>query len=332
LDPWRKLVALNSPFWGVAGNAFYLLIQNYAPPYVPWSKEWNQTMEHFTQTRAGLHFASFQDFCQMPTCLSEQTSGLGLILCLLVPASIYWTWRWRRKNPAPRAASAFNWQTRLLWWTPWGLLLLFMAKVGTIETARLLSPYYPFLFPLMLVQAGTPVLVRQRWWQRFALLAMTTTAILLLMLPSRPLWPAGTILNQLARQHPEDSFILHLKSFYSGPEIDGLSRNAFAAVLPANEPVIGYATDIRGLEPGLWRPFYRRVERVLPDDSRPRLDALGIRYVVVDPEFLTLKDCSIEQLMQQYDARLVERLVVPMGWKAPPIYVYLIRLNSTPAS
>jgi hypothetical protein len=327
MDPWIKLVELHSPFWGVVGNTFYLLIQNFAPPFLPFYEKWNEAMQRFVQTPLGMHFASFQSFCQLPSFLTEQTAGLGLTICLLLLVSIFWTWRWRRKNFSSCAVSIFNCQIFLLWLTPWGLLFLFMAQVGTIETARLISPYYPFLLPLILVQTGASVLIRQRWWHALGLFVMFSTAVLLILSPVRPLWPATTLLNKLGQRSANSKIILRARSFYSAPEINLVQRRAFQQTLPPNEPLIGYATDIRGLEPTLWRPFTRRVERILPKDTRQHLDEFGIHYVVVDEPFLKLADCSIEQFMRRYDARLIDKITLSRGWNRAPEYVYLIRLN-----
>lgn len=51
---------LDSPFWGIIGNAFCIPLQNLLPPVFPWVESWNATMEHFVQTPFGSHFASFE--------------------------------------------------------------------------------------------------------------------------------------------------------------------------------------------------------------------------------------------------------------------------------
>jgi hypothetical protein len=328
MDPWRKLVELNSPYWGVIGNVFYLLAQNFATPFLPFYEKWNGGMQRFIQTPLGMHFASFESFGKLPSFLTEQTAGLGLMVCLFLLVSIFWTWRWRSRKSVVVSAPVANFQIHLLRLVPWCLLLLFMAKIGTIETARLLSPYYPYLLPVMLAQKGHQQLVRQRCWQRFGLLAMLSAAAILILSPARPLWPAFTVLADLQQCHPESKVISRLRSFYSTSEIDLVERRPFQEELPAAEHLIGYATDIRGLEPGLWRPFTRQVERVLPDDSRQFLQQRGIHYVVVDEPFLTLSSCTIGQLMQNYDAQLIDQLALSRGWHQAPEYVYLIRLNS----
>jgi hypothetical protein len=170
-------------------------------------------------------------------------------------------------------------------------------------------------------------LVRQSWWQRLALLTMCVTVFMLVISPIRPLLPIKTISDQLSGLFPNSRLIARADSFYAASELTLRYRWAFRASLPPEEPVVGYATSSWGLELGLWRPFQTRVERVLPDDTRPSLEALGIHYLVVDPPFLGLTDCSIEQLMKKYDAVLVEKVVFPRGRKRPPDYFYVLRLN-----
>jgi hypothetical protein len=328
MDPWARLVALNSPFWGIAGNTFYLLAQNFAPPFIPFYEKWNATMQQFLQTPTGAHFAAFESFAKLPPSLTEQTAGLGLMLCLLVLASMIWIACSRRINFPASAGAKFNWQIRLLWLTPWGLLILFAATVGSIETARLLSPYYPFLLPLILVPTSMTILTRQRWWQTFGLLTMLSAAAILIFPPTRPLWPAETALNHLQKNHPQSDFIARLKSFYSTTEINFALRHAFQSELPPTERVVGYATDIRGLEPTLWIPFTRQVKRILPGDTSLDLRRQDIHYVVVDGPFPQLAGGDIDQLLKRYDARIISQIEIPKGFRQHAFdYVYLLRLN-----
>jgi hypothetical protein len=327
MDPWGKLVELDSPFWGVIGNAISLMVQNFAPPFIPFYQNWNEAMQRFVQTPLGMHFASFESFCKLPSSLTEQSAGLGLMLCPFLIGSLFWTWRWRRQQGSLASTPITQLQIHLLRLVPWGLLLLFMAKVGGFETARMLSPYYPFLLPCMLAQSGHLQLSHRRWWQRLGLLVMLSATALLILSPSRPLWPASTMLTALQQRHPESRLILRLRSYYSTAEIMLIQRRPFQNDLPPAEHLIGYATDIRCLELGLWQPFTRQVERVLPGDTREDFLRQGIHYIVVEKSFLNVAGCTLDQYLMRYNAQVVGKLALPQGLGRLPEYVYLIRLN-----
>jgi hypothetical protein len=323
---WQS-VSNQSPFWGVIGNAFCLTLQQMAPPFFPGYESWNDRMLRFVQTPWGRHFSSFEFFGRLTAFPTEQTAGLGFMVFLLLAASAFWTWRWKRKNsdrPPPRN---LGWQVYWLRFAPWGLLLLFMAKVSSMESARLLSPYYPFLLPAALGQAGAAFLVRKRWWQRLGLLSMAVTGLLLVLSPIRPLFPVETLTGALLRQFNHSRILARAQSYYQAPEINGVMRRFFQRVLPPEEPVIGYATTVMGLEPALWQPNHQRVERVRPDDSAEYLKQKAVRYVVVDSAFLTAANTSIEELMRRFDARPVDQLELSQGWNKPPTPVYLIRVS-----
>lgn len=326
---WQS-IELRSPFWGIVGNAFSLPLQQYSPPFFFCYQSWNDLMARFVNTPLGSHFSAFENFGHLKAFPTEISAGLGFMIGLLLPVSIFWHCRWNRQRGCSASKPVIHWNIFLLRVTPWALLLLFMAKVSAMESARQLAPYYPFLLPAVLVLIGMPVLVRKRWWQRFGLLSMATTAALMILSPSRPLWPAGTFFGLLAHYHSHSNLIARAQSYYQAPEINDAMRHVFQKTLPADEPVVGYATTVMALEPGLWRPFQRRVERVRPDDPREYLEHLGIHYVVVENPFLRAAGISIEELMRHYDARLIDKIALSSGWNKPPSYIYLIRLNSNP--
>jgi hypothetical protein len=123
----------DSPFWGVAGNAFWIPASNLLPPIFPWADGWNAMMRSFAATDLGAKFHSFEAFGYTYRAAAEQYSGLGFgvsWLFVISAAALL-----GRRN-TPRKASLLN---RLLWWTPWLGLLVFMAKVGINQNPRYLA-------------------------------------------------------------------------------------------------------------------------------------------------------------------------------------------------
>jgi hypothetical protein len=211
---------------------------------------------------------------------------------------------------------------------PWALLLLFMAKVETFENARYLAPYYAFLFPTILISAGQNLAVRQRCWQRLALLSMLSAVAVLMVARSRPLFPAVTLTARLKESHPQSKFLTHLWLSYAWLESIGEQRNYFQKDLPPEERVVGYATIAGCSEPGLWLPFgSRRVVRVLAGDTPEQLRALGIHYLLVEDIALAAAQMTIEQWGQRYAAQRVDQLEFLEDPYRPPGHLYLMRLN-----
>jgi hypothetical protein len=327
--PWPRL-QLQSPVWGMLGNAFCLPVQNLAPPIFPFYEAWNSAMEHFLGTPLGAHFRQFEGFGHL-TAYPARDSGLGLFLWTLLALSCFVAWR--RKSLATKNAALApdgHWTIPVLRWVPWLMLLALMAKMGTINSARHLAAYYPFLLPSLLAAGGHSWLSRRKWWQIASVATMLATATFVILSPLLPLWPAATVLDALERRHPDSHVLLRLRSFYSTPEILRAVRHPFVQSLPPDERVVGYATDAQGLEPGLWRPFTRRVERVLPGDTPEELSQRGIRYVVVDDFFCRLGDGNLDHLLTRYQGRLADTMSVPLGLGRPPAHYYLIQLAPTP--
>ena len=146
-----------NPFWGVIGNAFCIPVQNLLPPfynllppfYSYWPALWNEMMRYFLQTSFGAHFASFENFGFLSDVyyhgISEGNAGLGLGICIMIFAALREIRRLQKTSATTETVVEPVPFLRLLRLAPWGLLLIFMAKVGTFENARQLAPYYACL-------------------------------------------------------------------------------------------------------------------------------------------------------------------------------------------
>lgn len=298
---WR--LKLDSPFWGIVGNAFCLLLQNLEPPFFPWSAAWNRLMHRFVQTPFGTHFGSFENFGQIRPGISEASAGIGLAIVLMALLSIWAAIKFRRAAIPPPGGSLTQRALRL---TPWLLLLVFMAKDGGVAPARHSAAYYVFLCPSFLAARGQEILTRNAWWQKAVVACMVVAAGLLVVNVDRPLFPAETLLGRLAARHPQSRSLALLQSAYEMPrEVEKLKRD-LQAQLPANEPVIGFA-GVGNLEtePLLWQPWgLRRVEWVLPRDTPQELSARGIHFVVIESS--PSPQCrNLDQWMTRYHARII---------------------------
>ena len=318
---------LHTPFWGIIGNTFSLTVQNLMPPVFPQADQWNELMERFVRTPFGSHFRSFSHFGTLghdTHSVNETNAGIGAGICLLTGLTLLAAWRLRR-SPGGSAGETRP-PGRFLRLVPWFLLLIFMAKVGTVQSARHLSPYYILLFPLLLCQPGISRVVRQRWWQLTSLGLMLVTLIMVAMIRERPLFPAQTLSQYLIRTFPNSTLPPRIANTFSG----GLERDKFltflAAKLPAGEPTIGYAVFMEAQEPCLWRPWGQRtVVRVMPADKPADWQAAGVHYIVMESFYLNAIKQNLADWLKQNHGVLTADYIRNAAQKVPP-HVYLIRL------
>ena len=329
-----------NPFWGIIGNAFCIPAQNLLPPFYnllpPFygysTQIWNELMRHFLHTSFGSHFTSFENFGFMSDFyhgVSEGNAGIGFGVCVLILFSSWKLFKIHRPVQPGKRPQFFC----LLRAAPWGLLLVFMAKVGTFENARQLAPYYVLLFPIFLIRAGHSDLVRRQNWQRLGLLTMAVTCILTATLSERPLFPAKTIYQALHEKFPgcqliSDEFFRYVKSKYQEMVA---RRNYLQTSLPADRTAVGYyAGNLSVDETGIWLAnSQRQVEDITPGDSAERLRSLGIHYAILDGAAVSNTVGTIGQWLEKYDARLVGDYTFPKPVliKPPPPDLYLVRLN-----
>lgn len=319
---------VDSPVWGIIGNTFCLTVQNLKPPVFPWANGWNAAMQHFVHTPAGAHFASFESFALLDNSTRESNAGIGLGVCLLVVISLGWA-RKLKSAADQRGGVETGRQNRMLRLAPWGLLLLFMATVGTYQNARQLAPYYVFLFPSLLVASGHARLVRQTAWQWLACSVMAITVLLLVVSRGHPLFPAQTLFGWWQKKYPHSRIATRLAASYATQTFWQTQVNAFQNDLPPGETTIGYYSTFNCIvEPGLWSPFgSRRVERVLPGETKAQLRQRRIVCVIVDEQALLHSNQSIGEWLQVYDAELVKEVAFMTQWKQPLRHLYLIHLN-----
>lgn len=320
---------LNSPIWGIMGNSFCLTIQNLLPPFFPWADAWNASMRHFLQTPIGQHFSAFEAFGHVRHSVSDNSAGIGLGIGLLLLISLAAA-GWRQRTGVPRAAELSiraEKPAQVLRLTPWLLLLLFMAKVGTFENARQLSPYYVFLFPALLVMPALEILRRKTWWQWLLLLVMLGTAVMLVTSRSRPLFPAQTLLAHFQNKYPQSERVAKMAKSYALPSAYANNRNLFLKSIPPGESEVGFATTFGGSEVGLWLPLGRPgVERVLPEDNADQLRREQIHYVVVDDLTLIAQEKTLAQWLVQYHGELIDQRAFYEDPYRPPVGLYLVHL------
>ena len=319
---WGPAQELPSAFWGIIGNAFYLVVQNFLPPFFPWASAWNQAMNHFLQTPLGSHFATFESFGRLNRSVSPVSAGIGVHIVIVVLVSIFSVLK-LRGTVLPLARPAIvGW----LRWTPWLALLLFMAKVGACQSAWYLAAYYPLLALALLLQPGMARLVRCYWWQRLVLLLMTATLVFMSYNCGRTFIPSSVFARLQAGPRP--GFVKVLDDYYQ-TRLSVATYWEFTSRHSADKAVVGYATICGALEPGMWRPWgHGRVERILPDDAPEEVRVRGIRHVVIEDAALEENHETIEQWLKRFNASLLDQMTYSTDPGAPRFHLYFARLAS----
>ena len=319
---------LHSPLWGFIGNIFCLTAQNFKPPVFPVFNSWNAAMGHFLQTPLGAHFAGFESFGRLSFGVAESSAALGAGICLLTLISIFAARRRQKIKTAGAAKSADRWLW-LLRWTPWAMLVVFMAKVGTFENGRYLAPYYIFLFPSLLFLPGQSALVRRCWWRSCALLVMVLAAMLLVVSRDRPLFPAQTIASRLEARYPDSTFVSKIAHTYSSTADFANERSFLRRNLPEHI-LLGYAANAGEAESSMWLPYgTRQVQRILPGDTPEQLRSAGIHYAVVESSFLGKTNETVQQWLARYDGVLMKQWEFLGDPYEPPERYYLVRLQDS---
>lgn len=272
-------IRLENPAYGLLGNGLQLAAGNAQPPVWPASGKVNRAFDQFQRSDFGQELKQRYPrfgllWGEMAT---EETAGLGLglsglALWILLAAFRRGGWRLpKRSDPGFWIGAAALLAT-----------LVFCAKMGSESAPRLAAPYYPFLLIPLLRLPVNDWLVRQRGWRVLAVLAAASALPPLILTPSRPLWPAPSVLHTLASRSPESAALRRALLVYG----TYAQRHDYLAPLKTHLPpdleVVGFIPTGNDLETTVWKPYgSRRVIEILtpaPDD--PALAGLRGGYLI----------------------------------------------------
>jgi len=317
---------IHKPLIGIAGNSANLILQNLPLPVMPLPHETGEKIarEFLPQTFLAAFDGNFETYFGSHWGSGIQTedgAGLGFGFCLLIPASLLAALFYRRRfagGPA-RIALARN-QRIILLILPWISLMAYMTAAGMAEAARLVTPYYALLLPLLLACPAHELIVRQRWWRWSALAIFLMAFFLLILSPPRPLFPAQTVFKHF---NPKNAFLARseISYFENFQRHDALG--AARDLLPKQIGAVGFVSGGNDIETSLWLPYgSRQVEDVLPSDGAADLRARGIQYVVLAGETLAARGETLDGWLKKYDAKKIGQVsivrtmppYVPAGW------------------
>jgi hypothetical protein len=201
-------------------------------------------------------------------------------------------------------------------------------KTGMVTPERLITPYYPLLLPALLIGAGQSRIVRRRWWQISAAGVLALALAALVVNPSRPLWPAQTVLSRLAAAHPGNPQLLRAQTVYA---VYARRSDPLAVVrqwFPRGLKVIGFMGTDDDLDISLWKPYgSRHVEPFLVEDSPEKIRDLGIEYAVVSGLDLDARGTTLADWLQKSGAQLLNTTTATMTVSQGPQTWYFVRFK-----
>jgi hypothetical protein len=261
-------IQVQKPLAGILGNGLQLGLQSLEPPFLPLAHSaavwvWDRFPERL-QTILKKDFPCFVvGFGELP---QEESAGVGIGITVIGIISLVAALRDRRRNPARPTVLAGS-QGLGIGLLTWVALLVYMLKLGSEATSRLIAAYYPLLLLPLLLNPAQSFLVRQRRYKTLAVCVAMIALMAVILTPSRPLWPAEGFFDWAAHRVPKNALIERGKLVYS---IYYSRNDLFASIrqsIPPSVPVIGLIEGGDDAESSLWRPFgARRVTHVLEGD------------------------------------------------------------------
>ncbi len=322
------------PLQGIVVNLINAPIQNLAPPVFPLAGLWNRWFpslfpESFMASLAKSFEGSAARF-GLSDIQGEEWAGIGLGITALWLGSII-SAIIIRKRQTPRSAdtspSARGRQAVILALLFGTALLAYFAKTGMNTVARHIAPYYPFLLAIPLIAPAHSALVRSKLWNLAAMAAVASTMVMMVITPSRPLWPANTVLPALAASHPTPALVRAADGYHTysqRADVLGILRDA----LPPDARTVGWVSFAAGPELPLWKPYLqRKVRHVRPGDSLETLLKQGIRHVVLNTKYFEDNmGHTPEQWLDRNHATILKRESIRVVVKEPASEWWVVEL------
>ncbi len=289
-----------------------LVLWNLVPPVFPCTGQWQELVqrvlpETWKARMAGNFEPGLARFI-LPEMQVEESAGLGCGVTLLVLALLAKKISRREGWPPKFFASE-----TLILLAVWAGVGVFVLRVGISGPARYLLPFYVLLAAPVLAGPVAGKIFHSRTWRFAGGAVMAAAALLLVISPQRPLWPANAILSATDAEHSSNHLLQRAAKVYS---VYGGRADSFApvlAVLPPAANPLGLVTFDEP-EAALWRPFgARRILHISKDDSLEFVQHQGIRYALVSEEFLAHHaHTDAAGWLARYQAERVAEFMLPI--------------------
>lgn len=325
------------PVAAVLHNAGLLTVQNLLPPVIPNARPFNAAVERRLPEAWKRQLDTFAEKGRQAYSVweipGEEHAGVGFGVSWLLLAGAAGGLLHRLRRPVvsrPRVR-----------WRPESLVVLagfvslgpYLTRSAINTAGRLLAPYFPFVLPGLLRLADVPP--AHRFWRRpagrrLAVGVQALAALLVVLSPSRPLWPAVTVLERLQAAAPSPRWeraATVYQTYRQRPE----SLQPLLDRLPPGVRSLGWITGADA-ETSLWKPYgSRRVWHVRPGHRRADLDARGIRWILANVgEFENAVGRPMEVWLREMGARVVTRERLRLLAAQPPVEFAILELPAAP--
>ena len=320
------------PLIGIATNSVNTVLQNAVPPVFPFAGKWNQLVPSLVpEAWIEANLRSFEPGGAkfvLPDFQAEELSGIGFGLSWLLAISLLMALRIKISAGTDSVANA---QSRRNLWRITALtfsvaLLAYFSRAGMTTVGRHIAPFYPFFFAILLSGRHQTLVVSSRLWRWVATTAVATALVMIVITPSRPLWPAKTVLSKIDENSPR--ILQRAKTgytVYSGRS-DGLGPLRDA--IPPDATVVAYLSYEASAELPLWKPFMkRRVRHVLPDETLSTLGTEGIRFVILNTGgFESARGVSPAEWVRNGGGTVNRRITLQLLAQLPPSEWWVVEI------
>ena len=320
-----------SPSFHLGVNAILVPLHNLNPPVNPLAGSWNRWTEknlpESWRVKVNSHFEDGASTLRLGEMQMEESTGLGFGISLLLLFILAGKHTLRRP-PTKNLVGSLLSQKNLI---PAGAafaVIYFLAQSGFACPARYLAPFYVLLIAPVLRLPRAFVLTKSRLWRGLALLSFAITAVLVIIAPPRPLWPATTMLKALKADQSDSSLLKRVWTVYSvyGERSQGFQP--LRAILPKDLDEIGLVT-FDDPETSLWKPFDSlRIRHITGDDTAKSAREHGVSFVLVSEYTLeTQTKYTLDEWLVRFDAEIVSSMELALRATRGPTRWHLVKLR-----
>jgi hypothetical protein len=314
-------------------NTIYIAFGNLTPPVFPEADQWNsfeqrkippklmkRLQENFTEPGAPeLYAAQLQ---------MEESAGFGFGPTILIVTSAMAAAAACRRNFFRFDFQSLNGLSDAgVVVTAWIAAFALLSQSEVAAIARIMTPYYILLLPLLLRTSCHEQIVKKIRWRVAALFIFVFAAGLLIISPARPLFPAGALLEKLQALHSDSRLAARVQEVY---RVYHDRDHAFApalAVLPPDLKVLGMVT-YDDPEAALWQPYgSRQIVCVKPADTPAWLKAHGVRYILARSTLFGDRFPDFNDWKSRMNATVTRQINLNIRAGTGPVTWYLLQLN-----
>lgn len=266
-------------------NTGLMAVQNLLPPILPGARALNEAVERALPESWKASLDGFAENGRHSYAVreipGEEHAGLGFGVSVLLLLQLG---HGLRRGGLRRLAPT-RWHAAVLL-LPLVAFGPYFARSGITTAGRILAPYYGFVLPALLLAGRAESAVRTRWF-RAAVPALGAVAlVLVVLLPTRPLWPARTVLSRLAGNGGPAARAFTVYDVYARRADHFAPLKAW---IPDHPGTLGLVTG-NDAETPLWKPYgTRRVRHFLPGDDPGAARNAGMTCLVANREEFTAR-------------------------------------------